>query len=86
MLPRRDRTPGRASWTHGRHRPAGHPRRGDRDLPAALASEADRLHLRPGGIVLTIARIYRTDERAVETADIIIPAERCALVYDVPVR
>ncbi len=36
--------------------------------------------------MLTIARIYHTDERAVETADIIIPVERYALVYDVPVR
>lgn len=52
----------------------------------ALASEAERLNIRPGGIVLTIARIYRTDERAVETADIVIPVERYALVYDVPVR
>ena len=51
----------------------------------ALASEAERLNIRPGAIVLTIARIYRTDERAVETADIIIPVERYALVYDVPV-
>jgi len=45
-----------------------------------------RLHIRPGAIVLTIARIYRTSERAVETADIIIPVERYALVYDIPVR
>ncbi len=52
----------------------------------ALAFEAERLHIRPGGIVLTIARVYRTEERAVETADIIIPVERYSLVYDVPVR
>jgi DNA-binding GntR family transcriptional regulator len=52
----------------------------------ALASEAERLRIRPGGIVLTIARVYRTEERAVEAADIIIPVERYALVYDVPVR
>jgi DNA-binding GntR family transcriptional regulator len=52
----------------------------------ALASEAECLAIRPGGIVLTIARVYHTDERAVETADIIIPVERYALVYDVPVR
>jgi hypothetical protein len=36
--------------------------------------------------VLTIARVYRTEERAVETADIIIPVERYSLVYDVPVK
>ena len=52
----------------------------------ALASEAERLDMRPGGIVLTIARVYRTDERAVETADIVLPAERYAVAYDVPVR
>jgi len=52
----------------------------------ALASEAERLGIRPGGTVLTIARVYRTDERPVETADIVIPVERYSLVYEVPVR
>jgi DNA-binding GntR family transcriptional regulator len=52
----------------------------------ALASEAERLGIRPGGTVLTIARIYHTDQRAVETADIVIPVERYSLVYEVPVR
>jgi DNA-binding GntR family transcriptional regulator len=52
----------------------------------ALASEAGRLDMRPGGTVITIARIYRTDERPVETADIVLPAERYAVAYDVPVR
>jgi DNA-binding GntR family transcriptional regulator len=51
----------------------------------ALASEAERLRIRPGGIVLTIARVYLTEERAVETADIVIPVERFSLVYDVSV-
>lgn len=51
----------------------------------ALASEAERLGIRTGGAVLTIARTYRTDERAVETADIVIPVERYSLVYEVPV-
>jgi DNA-binding GntR family transcriptional regulator len=51
----------------------------------ALASEAERLGIRPGATVLTIARIYRTAERSVETADIVIPVERYALVYEVPV-
>jgi hypothetical protein len=37
-------------------------------------------------LVLTIARTYFTEERAVETADIVIPVERYALVYEVPVR
>jgi DNA-binding GntR family transcriptional regulator len=52
----------------------------------ALASESERLDIRPGGIVTTIARVYRTAERAVETADIVLPAERYAVTYDVPVR
>lgn len=52
----------------------------------ALAAEAERLDIRPGGIVLTIARVYRTDERAVETADIVLPVGRYAVAYDVPVR
>jgi DNA-binding GntR family transcriptional regulator len=52
----------------------------------ALASEADRLSIRPGSIVIVIARVYHTAERPVETADIIIPVERYALVYQVPVR
>ena len=51
----------------------------------ALASEAERLGIRPGGTVLTIARTYRTAERPVETADIVIPVERYSLVYEVPV-
>jgi DNA-binding GntR family transcriptional regulator len=52
----------------------------------ALAAEAARLSIRPGSLVLTIARTYFTEERAVETADIVIPVERYALVYEVPVR
>ncbi len=50
----------------------------------ALASEAERLGIRPGGIVLTIARVYYTADRPVETADIVIPVERYSLVYEVP--
>lgn len=52
----------------------------------ALASEAERLGIRPGGNVLTITRTYRTGQRAVETADIVLPAERYAVTYQVPVR
>ena len=51
----------------------------------ALASEAERLGIRPGGTVLTIARTYHTAERPVETADIVIPVGRYSLVYKVPV-
>jgi len=52
----------------------------------ALATEARRLNIRPGALVLTIARTYRTDDRPVEAADIVIPVERYSLVYEVPVR
>jgi DNA-binding GntR family transcriptional regulator len=53
---------------------------------SALATEADRLKIRPGATVLTIARIYYTEQRPVETADIILPVERYSLVYEIPVR
>jgi UTRA domain len=52
----------------------------------ALADEAERLKIRPGSTVLTIARTYRTDERAVETADLVMPVERYSLVYEIPVQ
>jgi DNA-binding GntR family transcriptional regulator len=51
----------------------------------ALAAEAERLRIRPGAILLTIARTYHTSERPVETADIVLPVERYALVYEIPV-
>lgn len=51
----------------------------------ALAAEAEHLHIRPGAIVLAITRTYRTSERPVETADIVLPVERYALVYEIPV-
>jgi DNA-binding GntR family transcriptional regulator len=50
-----------------------------------LADEASRLYIPLGTAVLAIARTYATDDRPVETADIVIPAERWALVYKVPV-
>jgi len=52
---------------------------------AALAAEAERLRIRAGSAVLTIARTYRTEQMAVETADIVLPVERYALVYEIPV-
>jgi GntR family transcriptional regulator len=39
----------------------------------------------PEGPLLRGARTYHTAERPVETADIVIPAERYSLVYEVPV-
>jgi len=52
----------------------------------ALAAEAAPLKAKAGALVLTIARTYRTADRPVETADIIIPVERYALVYEFPVQ
>ncbi len=50
-----------------------------------LADQASRLHIPLGTAVLAIARTYATNDRPVETADIVIPAERWALVYQIPV-
>lgn len=51
----------------------------------ALADEAERLVMRPGATVLVIARTYRTAQRPVETADIVVPVERYELAYEIPV-
>ena len=51
----------------------------------ALAAEAARLNMPTGTTVITICRIYRAGELAVETADIVIPVERYSLVYEIPV-
>ena len=63
--------------THARETVAARP---------ALASEAERLGIRPASTVLTMARTYHAAERPVETADIVIPVERYSLVYAVPVK
>jgi hypothetical protein len=52
----------------------------------ALAAEAERLKIRPGATVLTIARTYRTENGPVETASIVMPVERYALVLPEPAR
>lgn len=52
----------------------------------ALAAEATRLAIQPGSTVLAITRTYHTSQRPVETADITLPAERHALIYEVPIR
>lgn len=52
----------------------------------ALTAEAERLKIRPGSTVLTIGRVYFTETRAVETANIVLPVERYSLVYEIPVR
>ena len=62
-------------------RPGGSPFRAAMNA----AGEAERLRIRPGAIRLTITRTYRTSEQPVETADIVLPVERYALVYEIPV-
>lgn len=52
----------------------------------ALAAEAELLGGVAGDLVIVIERTYlATDGRPVETADIVIPADRYRLVYEVPV-
>lgn len=52
----------------------------------ALLTEAEQLGGIAGDIVLVIARTYvANDGRAVETADIVIPADRYSLVYHTPI-
>ncbi|MEU1737091.1 UTRA domain-containing protein [Streptosporangium sp. NPDC020145] len=46
-----------------------------------LTTEATRLQMAPGSIVLTIERTYWADEQPVETADIVIPVDRYQVIY-----
>lgn len=46
-----------------------------------LAVEAERLGEPMGAVVMVIRRTYRTEARAVETADIIVPTDRYELGY-----
>ncbi|KWX02805.1 GntR family transcriptional regulator [Carbonactinospora thermoautotrophica] len=50
-----------------------------------LASEAELLKVPTGTTIIRIARTYYADERAVETADITIPADRYEIIYHIPV-
>jgi GntR family transcriptional regulator len=52
----------------------------------ARPEEAERLGIPAGAIVAAVLRTYWADDRPVETADIIIPADRYRLVYAIPVR
>ncbi len=52
----------------------------------ALAAEARELGGLPGHAVLVIARTYRAGSLPVETADVIVPADRYAVAYHLPVR
>lgn len=50
-----------------------------------LAEEAESLRSPIGTVVLVVQRTYHTDERPVETADIVIPTDRYELMYATPV-
>lgn len=52
----------------------------------ATADEADRLGLGRGSVVMVIQRTYYTEERPVETADIVVPPDRYELAYMIPVN
>ncbi|MFC4565041.1 GntR family transcriptional regulator [Nocardiopsis mangrovi] len=51
----------------------------------AAADEADRLGVGRGTVVMVIQRTYFTEERPVETADIVVPVDRYELSYMIPV-
>jgi len=52
----------------------------------ADAEEATLLGIQRGALVTRIQRTYYSDDgRAVETADIVVPAALCEIVYEVPV-
>lgn len=46
------------------------------------ADEVEALHIEPGVHVFCIRRTFSTEDRPVETADIVIPGDRYALTYD----
>ncbi|MGW2309430.1 UTRA domain-containing protein [Actinomadura luteofluorescens] len=51
-----------------------------------LQSEAELLGEALGSVVMVIQRTYRTAERAVETADIVVPTDRYEVEYVLPVE
>ncbi|WJY40053.1 GntR family transcriptional regulator [Streptomyces sp. P9-2B-2] len=52
----------------------------------ANAEEASLLGIQKGGLVTHIRRTYYSDQgRPVETADIVVPASLCEIVYEIPI-
>ncbi|MFV2198172.1 GntR family transcriptional regulator [Nocardiopsis sp. LOL_012] len=51
----------------------------------ADAEEAEELRIARGSVVLVIQRTYYTEDRPVETADIVVPPDRYELAYMIPV-
>jgi DNA-binding GntR family transcriptional regulator len=48
------------------------------------SAEAAQLGLRAGAVVIAIQRTYRSEDRPVETAEIVLPADRFELAYVIP--
>ncbi|MBB6174491.1 GntR family transcriptional regulator [Nocardiopsis mwathae] len=53
---------------------------------SAGGEEAERLGIGRGTVVMVIKRTYFTEERPVETADIVVPTDRYELAYMIPVE
>lgn len=51
-----------------------------------LAEETRALGGLPGHVVLVVERTFYASGRAVETADVVVPAERYRAAYHLPVR
>ncbi|MBB5998199.1 UTRA domain-containing protein [Streptomonospora salina] len=52
---------------------------------SATDEEANRLRLSRGTVMMVIQRTYYTQDRPVETADIVVPPDRYELAYMIPV-
>jgi DNA-binding GntR family transcriptional regulator len=51
-----------------------------------MQAEAEQLRVSAGTIVMVIQRTYWTEDRPVETADIVVPVDRYELFYVIPVE
>ena len=52
----------------------------------ATAEEASLLGIQKAALVTHIRRMYYSDQgRPVETADIVVPAAHCEIVYEIPI-
>ncbi|NGO70272.1 UTRA domain-containing protein [Streptomyces boncukensis] len=54
------------------------------DARVISAQEAALLGVQRGSIVIVIRRTFYAEDRAVETAGIVVPTTRCEIVYETP--
>lgn len=55
-------------------------------MNGGTAEEASLLGIQKAALVTHIRRTYYSDQgRPVETADIVVPAARCEIVYEIPI-